>query len=235
MGNIQASTEYVNLLNTSERADRLIRQLTDIKQAIESNPGSDVPGSEFLPTINILISELTVATMVAQTYLDNIIVIFQSATEGASSSSAPNSIPFFLKELYTIYTDIYKIVGTFVDSTITPSPFNPVTTLPILPILTLAFYDTQIRIILNIIIGQYNNIITNYNGVVSNLNSIQDLAYTTELAISNAASSANRGLADATNILMKYFPGSTAPPLSTILFDPTSHPPLSTLPTIVPT
>jgi hypothetical protein len=216
---IKTSPQYGDLQVAIERAERLVKPLTDAIAAVTDTAIKN--------RLQKLLDNVNNSINTAKNYRDNIITLFTNATTNAGQTIAQ-----YIGQLLSIFSTVVGIVGTLTFSG--PYPFSvPLTPTP-LPTgdNSILFYYNDVQRIYANIVSQYNTYITLYNGVINNVNSVQTLVNTNITGTGSAINGAVSGYNQAQNILRPYLTGTftTMGPYTV----PAADSPLAALPTVTP-
>jgi hypothetical protein len=213
--NIQKTDNYSRLKTAVESANILLEELKKLNLD-RSNT--------YFSVIDNLKNKLSSSIKTSQDYLDNIIKIFNSATDDASITLKTN-----IKKLEDIYVEIKSLIGSL-DSSYSQSVDNSI---------SISDYYQEVLDINSNILKEYNLIIGYSNEIIKAINDIQDITYEISKNINTNLKKFydSNELDNLQNILQQYFPSSTRPPLEIpelSLLDNPSPIPIPFITTIAP-
>lgn len=216
---IKTSPQYGDLQVAIEKAERIVKPLTDAIAAVTDTTIKN--------RLQKLLDNVNNSVNTAKNYRDNIISLFTNAT-----TNAGQTITQSINQLLSIFSTVVGIVGTLTFSG--PYPFSvPLTPTP-LPAgdSSILFYYNDVQRIYANVVTQYNTYITLYNGVINNVNSVQTLVNTNISGTGAAINAAVSGYNQAQNILRPYLTGTftTMGPYTV----PANEVPLAPLTTVTP-
>ena len=216
---IRTSPEYINLQLSIEKAERIVKPLTD---AIASVTDTTIKSS-----LEQLLDNVNNSIITAKSYRDNIITLFTNAT-----TNAGQTITQSINKILSTFSIVVSIVGTLNFNGPYPftTPISPPTLSP--GDNSILFYYNDVQRIYANIVTQYNSYISLYNGVVNNVNTVQTIVNTNITGTGAAINAAISGYNQAQNILRPYLTGTltTMGPYTA----PTTVAPLNVLTTVTP-
>ena len=214
----QNSTEYVNLQNSVTKAEKLLIEISGIYNAISSSTDHAIFFQGLIDNLNQIIAN-------SNNYLQSIVTMTDSAVVNADKDvlDAITDINILLDDANII---IGKIPPTYpyLNDTVTIMPSE----------VSIVFYIDSIQIKIQEAVIEYNISLGYYNKTVDYLNDILKLVDTTINENIDNINLLNDSLLETIDILKKYLPGSTPPPMFSGYEVPEAQQPFTYMTTVPP-